>query len=400
MKRAFQTHVLPESGPLISGAREQYRVGDVVDVNCTTKPSRPVTHLTWWVDNENAQPSQLHSEVVRRIETIDATSTTLRLTFTIGTEEIPQMTLTCLANIGLAYHSRAVHRSRVLPSQMSPPVEPVFEKNYAYTEPPTSFFVEDSTVAQSSLSSAGEVLKRIAVSGRRVSNLQQVSESYSGSLPSPTPLLSPHSPHHSTPPTVHYPFFSPFPSPSDILFLPKRPATHWKRVICTPAGFPGCDSFSLGSHSEKNILYVYLAQYSTGSSYTNQSMLAPWSLAQRYYRLSDISLILKILVVNDGHSQPQRCHPDVAGLLDRVRISNGGEWVNKRGREESGTPNLSLTRRNATVEAATLRPYYVRVWHFTDCPGPFLCCSQVGHSTALQQALHLLALLQFKINTQ
>ena len=44
---------MPESRPLLSGGRASgYRVGDVLDVNCTAPNSRPPAELEWYINNE------------------------------------------------------------------------------------------------------------------------------------------------------------------------------------------------------------------------------------------------------------------------------------------------------------------------------------------------------------
>jgi len=48
--------VLPERGPRISGGRERYDVGDLVDVNCTSSNSKPAAQLQWLVNDQPADP--------------------------------------------------------------------------------------------------------------------------------------------------------------------------------------------------------------------------------------------------------------------------------------------------------------------------------------------------------
>jgi hypothetical protein len=42
----------PAGGPRISGLRGLYMVGDMVEANCTSSPSKPVTHITWYMNNK------------------------------------------------------------------------------------------------------------------------------------------------------------------------------------------------------------------------------------------------------------------------------------------------------------------------------------------------------------
>ncbi|GBP23438.1 hypothetical protein EVAR_22297_1 [Eumeta japonica] len=63
-----------------------------------------------------------------------------------------------------------------------------------------------------------------------------------------------------------------------------------------------------------------------------------------------------------------------------IRSDRGGEWGEGAGSEPS---ELSLTGRNVAAEAATSRPYSLRVQRFTDRAGQFSCCSGIGYSIAL-----------------
>merc|ERR1712110_116797 len=66
--------VLPERGPRISGGKDRYDVGDVVDVNCTSSNSKPAAELQWLV---NDQPAEQHYLVRYPIQnTTEASSST------------------------------------------------------------------------------------------------------------------------------------------------------------------------------------------------------------------------------------------------------------------------------------------------------------------------------------
>jgi hypothetical protein len=42
--------VPPKSGPRISGIEDYYRVGDLVEINCTSVESKPAAHISWTVN--------------------------------------------------------------------------------------------------------------------------------------------------------------------------------------------------------------------------------------------------------------------------------------------------------------------------------------------------------------
>uniref|UniRef100_A0A1A9WUN3 CD80-like immunoglobulin C2-set domain-containing protein n=1 Tax=Glossina brevipalpis TaxID=37001 RepID=A0A1A9WUN3_9MUSC len=51
--------VTPQRGPRITGGQSRYQIGDVVRVNCTSYPSKPVCHLSWLINGEPANRSYL-----------------------------------------------------------------------------------------------------------------------------------------------------------------------------------------------------------------------------------------------------------------------------------------------------------------------------------------------------
>ncbi|GBP13128.1 hypothetical protein EVAR_93095_1 [Eumeta japonica] len=85
-------------------------------------------------------------------------------------------------------------------------------------------------------------------------------------------------------------------------------------------------------------------------------------------------------------SNPRRLTSELSASWEGIGYVMKGDRTNKR-EKASEKPKLSLTGRNATAEAATLRPHSLvfHQWYFTDRAGPFLCCNQVGLSMALPQ---------------
>ncbi|XP_017860282.1 PREDICTED: uncharacterized protein LOC108611939 isoform X1 [Drosophila arizonae] len=51
--------VTPKHGPQITGGQPRYQIGDVVRVNCTSAPSKPVCHLSWLINGMHANRSLL-----------------------------------------------------------------------------------------------------------------------------------------------------------------------------------------------------------------------------------------------------------------------------------------------------------------------------------------------------
>ena len=45
---------LPDEGPIITGGFPRYHIGDKVEVNCTSKRSKPAAKLRWYINGEQA----------------------------------------------------------------------------------------------------------------------------------------------------------------------------------------------------------------------------------------------------------------------------------------------------------------------------------------------------------
>lgn len=66
---------LPDQGPTIVGSRVRYRIGDRVQVNCTSGRSRPATRLAWYVNGEPAPASALQPlQEYKHLDGLESTS--------------------------------------------------------------------------------------------------------------------------------------------------------------------------------------------------------------------------------------------------------------------------------------------------------------------------------------
>ncbi|XP_048480740.1 uncharacterized protein LOC105382773 [Plutella xylostella] len=95
---------LPEHGPTIVGSRLRYRVGDRVQVNCTSGRSRPATRLAWYVNGEPAPASYLLPlQEHRGSDGLETTS--LGLDFKVKPKHFRRgdLKLKCLATIATVY---------------------------------------------------------------------------------------------------------------------------------------------------------------------------------------------------------------------------------------------------------------------------------------------------------
>lgn len=55
---------LPEKGPVITGSKPRYQVGDHLKVNCTSGQSKPAAKLTWFVNGDPANAAFLKGPYV------------------------------------------------------------------------------------------------------------------------------------------------------------------------------------------------------------------------------------------------------------------------------------------------------------------------------------------------
>ncbi|XP_045447714.1 uncharacterized protein LOC123656037 [Melitaea cinxia] len=95
---------LPSEGPVISGSRVRYQLGDRVQVNCTSGRSRPATQLAWYVNGEPAPPAVVRGpEHFRHEDGLE--TTTLSLDFKVKPKHFKKgdLKLKCLATIATVY---------------------------------------------------------------------------------------------------------------------------------------------------------------------------------------------------------------------------------------------------------------------------------------------------------
>ena len=48
----FNNTVLPKDGPKITGGKDRYSIGDTVNVNCTSKGSKPAADIQWIINGK------------------------------------------------------------------------------------------------------------------------------------------------------------------------------------------------------------------------------------------------------------------------------------------------------------------------------------------------------------
>ncbi|KAJ8721608.1 hypothetical protein PYW07_002383 [Mythimna separata] len=74
--------VLPEHGPVLSGLRSRYRLGDRVQVNCTSGRSIPSNSLSWYINGEPAPTTAVRPSIHRTFAGLETTTQLLDFVLT------------------------------------------------------------------------------------------------------------------------------------------------------------------------------------------------------------------------------------------------------------------------------------------------------------------------------
>lgn len=129
-EKDLNIYVLPDRGPVIEGVKQRYEVGDVLNVTCRSRPSKPAPSLEWFVNGESA-PAQYVARhgPFRHPNALQASSSTLQ--FPITTHHIAQdfLRIRCASSIN-KNHSRSSHELRI-GTQKQPTTEKIYEEENA-----------------------------------------------------------------------------------------------------------------------------------------------------------------------------------------------------------------------------------------------------------------------------
>ena len=96
---------MPDDRPIISGANEAgYKVGEWMDVNCTSLRSKPPAMLKWYINDERPTPSYV-TLIPPQEEAGDLYTARLRLRFQLKRQHFVQghVSLKCTASIYSEY---------------------------------------------------------------------------------------------------------------------------------------------------------------------------------------------------------------------------------------------------------------------------------------------------------
>ncbi|XP_069164046.1 cell adhesion molecule 3-like [Procambarus clarkii] len=110
-KMAHMTVIqIPEEKPLIYGTKNDYKIGDTAYVTCVSAESRPPTHLTWYINDQEAPREYLVRINSSRSEQ-GLTQTRLGLQFKVSRDHFRngEMNLRCSAKISSLYYKTQQH---------------------------------------------------------------------------------------------------------------------------------------------------------------------------------------------------------------------------------------------------------------------------------------------------
>ncbi|CAG9765448.1 unnamed protein product [Ceutorhynchus assimilis] len=96
---------LPKSGPEITGGQLRYHVGDVINVTCSTRESKPAAQLNWMINGEAADQKYIQGPFKQFVGREGLESTSLQLQFVARPKHFKRgnMKLKCLATIATVY---------------------------------------------------------------------------------------------------------------------------------------------------------------------------------------------------------------------------------------------------------------------------------------------------------
>ncbi|XP_067130867.1 synaptogenesis protein syg-2-like [Centruroides vittatus] len=102
----LRVYVMPKELPTIDGIVSRYQVGDVLNVTCTSIPSKPVSTLKWLVDDQEVNPNfETRYPILRHPDGLQ--SSRIRLTLVLDHRHFRRgvMKLHCKASLALIYSS-------------------------------------------------------------------------------------------------------------------------------------------------------------------------------------------------------------------------------------------------------------------------------------------------------
>lgn len=97
---------LPEQRPIVTGIHSRYRLGDLVDGNCSIKFSKPAANLTWTINGVVVPPHHIKMHQIEKYPEDNLESVFSEIGFMVTTQHFikGQMKLKCTATLFNIYH--------------------------------------------------------------------------------------------------------------------------------------------------------------------------------------------------------------------------------------------------------------------------------------------------------
>ncbi|XP_055923915.1 uncharacterized protein LOC129954197 [Eupeodes corollae] len=120
---------LPTQRPIITGIHSRYRLGDVINGNCSSDYSKPAANLTWWINEIAVLPNYIRTYEVQKHTEENLESSVLEINFIVTYQHFMKgrLKLKCTARIHEIYEQETEKvieedRPRILASGRSPDV--------------------------------------------------------------------------------------------------------------------------------------------------------------------------------------------------------------------------------------------------------------------------------------
>uniref|UniRef100_W8BIT1 Ig-like domain-containing protein n=1 Tax=Ceratitis capitata TaxID=7213 RepID=W8BIT1_CERCA len=118
---------LPTQRPVITGVHSRYRLGDIINGNCSSDFSKPAANLTWWINDMQVPPHSVRTFGIQRHFVENLESAVLEINFIVTLHHFikGRLKLKCSARIYDIYVQEAEKlieedRPRILASGRSP----------------------------------------------------------------------------------------------------------------------------------------------------------------------------------------------------------------------------------------------------------------------------------------
>merc|ERR1719342_142335 len=95
----MQVVALPSEPPEISGGETNYAYGDILDLNCTSKPSYPPSRLTWYVNDEAARDDEVKESLSKTEEQLYESESRLTMKINARQFNFGEIKLKCVASL-------------------------------------------------------------------------------------------------------------------------------------------------------------------------------------------------------------------------------------------------------------------------------------------------------------